>query len=422
MKTGDTVHLHLKDEEIEGILMPDSGDSYIVKLDSGYNISVKKKYVKKEEVISVSSKKTSDAKPVKHDPKLPDITILHTGGTMASKVDYETGAVYPSTSTEEILETIPALKKIANIKAEMVFQMFSEDFEPIHWTKLAEAIGAELKNRPKGIIIGMGTDTIEYVASAMAFALQGIDIPVIFTASQRSSDRPSTDASMNLICATEFIVKSDFRGVAVCLHDKQDDKECIVIEAHHVKKMHTSRRDTFRPINKRPIAKVSLDGKVTYMRKDYNKEGKGLDLKPGFSSKVGLFKAYPGMRKEELDWYAKNCEALLIEGYAFGQMPINKEDEHSEHHPELLNKLESMAKKMPVLMVSQRPYGHVNMNVYSTSRKLLDAGVIEGRMQSHVGYVKLSWLLANHKDVKAMLSKNICGEIPERIEEDTFLI
>ncbi|NOZ80476.1 MAG: Glu-tRNA(Gln) amidotransferase subunit GatD [DPANN group archaeon] len=423
MKPGDSVRLHLKDEVIEGILMPDQDDSYIVKLGSGYNISVKKQEVRKAEVVKGRASKEAKPRPVKKNPNLPDITILHTGGTIASKVDYETGAVSSQTTPEQIIESVPELARIANIRTETVFQMFSEDLEPVHWEMLAEAIAREVKNRPKGIIVGMGTDTIEYVSSALSFALQGIDIPVIILGSQRSSDRPSSDAAMNLTCAAHFIATTDFKGVGVCLHDTTEDKACLVIEGNHVKKMHTSRRDTFRPVNRRPIARVSPDGKVTYVRKDYNREAGGLDLRAKFSGRVALFKTYPGMRAGELDWAAKNAEGLVIEGYAFGQMPINDMDEHTRQHPELLKKVQAIAKKIPVMMVSQRPYGLTTMDVYSTGRLLLDAGVIEGKVLSHVGYVKLCWLLANHPDnARELISRNICGEIVERIEEDTFLI
>jgi glutamyl-tRNA(Gln) amidotransferase subunit D len=212
-------------------------------------------------------------------------------------------------------------------------------------------------------------------------------------------------------------------GVAVCMHENEDDNNCLIIEGNFVKKMHTSRRDTFRPVNRRPLAKVNSNGKIEYLRNDYTKASGKFELKNKFSNKVGLIKIYPGFRKEELDWYEKNCEGLIIEGYAFGQMPINKLDEHTVHHPALLEKVKEIAKKMPVAMVSQRPYGLSYMNVYSTGKDILDAGVIEAKVLPHVAYAKLCWALGQQKEeAKKLMQANVCGEILDRVEKNTFLI
>ncbi len=423
---GDKVRIITSEKEVEGILMPaEHTDSVVVKLKSGYNVGIKKENVKQLEVIEkYKEEKAAAGKPARN-PKLKNITILHTGGTIASKIDYKTGGVVSRFSAEELMSMFPELAGIANIETRMVFQMFTEDMEPEHWTILAKAVDDELKrSKPDGIIIGIGTDTLEYVAGALSFALQNIPIPVLFVGSQRSSDRPSTDARLNLMCAAQFIIQSKCRGVFVCMHENENDESCFIIESYHVKKMHTSRRDTFRPINRTALASVSAAGKIKFNRECKNPEGQ-YELKNRFSSKVCLVKIHPGFRHEQLDWYEKNCEGLVIEGYAFGQLPINDLDEYTRHHPKLLEKVRRIAEKMPVAVVSQRPYGLTFMNVYSTSRDLLNAGVIEAHTQSHVAYAKLCWLLGNVKDagkVREDMKRNINGEIVERTEKGTFLI
>jgi len=425
-KPGDKVEVTAEDGVFTGVFMPSENTNVVfIKLSSGYNIGIEKKKIKSIKVLEVFKENVKEKKAeLKENKNLPTISILHTGGTIASQVDYRTGAVVSRFSPEDLLSLVPEIKNISNIKTKKVFQMFSEDMETVHWSILAQNIADELKNNPKGIIVGIGTDTLEYVAAALTFALQNLPIPVLIVGSQRSSDRPSSDAGINLMCAAQFIAKSDFAGVAVCMHDNENDDNCLIIEGTFVKKMHTSRRDTFRPVNKKPIARVNPSGKIDYLRKDYTKEGK-LILNNKFSNKVGLIKIYPGFRKEELDWYEKNCDGLVIEGYAFGQMPINKLDDATANHPASLEKVKQMAKKMPVVMVSQRPYGLTYMNVYSTGKDLLDAGVIEAKLLSHVAYAKLCWILGHEKNInvaKKEMQSNITGEVIDRVESNTFLI
>jgi glutamyl-tRNA(Gln) amidotransferase subunit D len=426
-KAGDKVEIETVDSTFTGLVMPNENASTLfVKLSNGYNVGIDKKKIKSIEVLEgfKETKKESNVE-LKENKKLPTISILHTGGTIASQVDYRTGAVVSRFNPEDLLAMVPEIKDVANINTKKVFQMFSEDMEPAHWSILAQHIAEEIKNNPKGIIVGIGTDTMEYAAAALSFALQNLPVPVLLVGSQRSSDRPSSDTGMNLLYAAQFIAKTDFAGVAVCMHESENDDACFIIEGPFVKKMHTSRRDTFRPINKKPIARVFANGKIEYLRKDYTKPNGKLVLQNKFSPKVGLVKIYPGFRKEELDWYEKNCEGIVIEGYAFGQMPINKLDEHTAHHPLLLEKIRAIAKKIPVVVVAQRPYGLTFMNVYSTGKDLLDAGVIEAKTQSHVAYVKLAWVLGHHKtlgEVKREMQANIVGEILERVEEGTFLL
>lgn len=417
--------------EYRGIILEHTDEAapnvLILKLKSGYNVGVE---IREGDTLQLLENKQAPAeetqvhKPV--DTSKPAILVLHTGGTIASKVDYRTGGVVTRFSPEEILNLVPGLEEIATIKAQKVFQMWSEDLETIHWKMLADTIVDHVKKgNLKGIIVGIGTDTLEYVASALSFALQGIPIPVMVVGSQRSSDRPSTDASVNLLRAAQFILQSDYAGVAVCMHENESDGNCFIISGHQVKKMHTSRRDTFRPINTKPVARVLSNGTIEYLANYRNGAGKTFEPKTNFSGKVALVKVHPGFRHQQLDWCLKNCEGLVIEGYAFGQLPINEHDEHTKHHPELLAKMKKIAKKMPVVIVSQRPYGLTSMHVYSNSRDLLAAGVIEGKTQAHVALAKLSWALGQTQDkdaVREIMESNVCGEIVDRIENDTFLL
>ena len=425
INVGDRISVNGKNE---GILMPRiSGDRdiLILKLDNGYNIGIKPDLVKK---ISGVTKTKDKAWLIdkKHDPSKPTIVILHTGGTIASKLDYRTGAVNPAITDDELLAMYPELSEIANIQSRIVFQMFSEDMETAHWSAIAKKIESEISAGCDGVIVTHGTDTMYYTASAMSFALQNLPIPVIFVASQRSSDRPSSDAGINLMSAALFIAQGDFAGVGTCMHSSPSDEKCFILEANRCRKMHTSRRDTYRPINFKPLAEVEWEARtVKFLRGDYNKKDrkKKLQLKAKFSDKVGFLKIYPGFPQELVDVFSKKYEGLVLEGYAFGQLPINSLDKATEHHSKLLEKLSILAKKIPVIIVSQVPYGVMNMNVYSTSRDIVNAGVIPAYMQSYSAYVKLCWLLGNGiqlKEIREEFNKDLAGEVFSRQEVDEF--
>ena len=410
----------------EGRLMPrvnGDRDALVLKLDNGYNIGVKPGRLK----LMGRNLKAVD-KPLKAvataDRNKPTIAILHTGGTIASRLDYRTGAVEPVITDSELISMYPELTEIANIRSRVVFQAFSEDLEPVHWSMLAKNVHDEIKKGCDGVVITHGTDTMYYTASALSFALQNLDKPVILVASQRSSDRPSSDAGVNLTSAAYFIAESDYAGVGICMHKTPSDDKCWILEANKARKMHTSRRDTYRPVNSVPLAEVDWKaGSIRFLKSGYPKKSGKLQLKEKFSDKVGLVKVYPGFAPELLDVFARKYKGLVIEGYAFGQMPVNSFDKNTLHHAKMLEKLGKMSKRMPVVVASQLPYGVVNMNVYSTSRDLVKAGVIPAYMQAYAAYVKLSWLLGNRKkldDIRKTINEDVAGEIVTRQEIGEF--
>ncbi|MDP6547633.1 MAG: asparaginase domain-containing protein, partial [Candidatus Woesearchaeota archaeon] len=224
-KPGDRVKVVTSDEIKEGILMPNQEtDSVVIKLDNGYNVGIDKKKVKEVKIIEKYKEKEAKSKTeIKKDSKKPTITILHTGGTIASKVDYKSGAVYSSFNPEDLLEMFPELFKIANFDSKLIANMWSDDLRFKHFEIIAKAIEKEVKKGVDGIIIGMGTDNLAVASAALAFIIEETPIPILLVGAQRSSDRGSSDAAMNLICAAEFIAKTDFTGVAICMHENTGD-------------------------------------------------------------------------------------------------------------------------------------------------------------------------------------------------------
>src|SRR3989338_288878 len=328
IEIGDRVHIEKGKNSFEGVVMPNTGDPslLVVKLNNGYNIGLEIECIK---IKKLAQPKRQLPKKLKYeyDKSKKTILILHTGGTIASKIDYETGAVTPAITPEELVTSIPELSKIANIRVEIVFQMASDDIQSDHWIVLAKKIAQE-HERFDGIIITQGTDTIHYTSSALSFMLQNIPKPVIIVGSQRSSDRGSSDAAMNLLCAIQFIVSTDFKGVAVCMHANMDDDYCYVHSGLHVRKMHTSRRDAFRSIDIMPIAKVSCSGSVEFLS-NFRTKGEYKSL-PVFNKKVALIKIRPGLSYKELEFYEKSgYKGIVLEGTGLGHAPINSTDKYT---------------------------------------------------------------------------------------------
>ncbi len=304
---------------------------------------------------------------------------------------------------------MPELAGIANIRGREIERILSEDMKFSDYKKLAKEIENEINEGCDGIIVTHGTDTMHYTACALAFALEDLPVPVILVGSQRSSDRASSDGSMNLICAAQFLAKTDFGEVAVCMHASENDDYCFIHQACKVRKMHTSRRDAFKPVNSLPWVLVSPEGEIRFFTQDYRKKGTTeLKVRPNFEDKVALLKSYPDMEPAIIDFYTKNgYKGLVLEGTGLGHVPSY-----------LIESLEKFLKKGIVVMTSQCISGRINMNVYSTGRRLEELGVIQGGdILPETAYIKLAWLLGNYKDseeVKKLMGENLRGELSDR--------
>ena len=428
-KPGDKVKVVTKDEVVEGVLMPnEETDSIVIKLDNGYNVGIDKGKVKKIELIEKNREKEVKKGNVKINKNLPTISILHTGGTIASKVDYKTGGVVARFEPEELIGMFPELEKIANIKSRLISKMFSEDMRFAHYELMIKAIKEEIKEGIDGIILTHGTDTMTYTSAALAFALEGLPIPVIIVGAQRSSDRGSSDAGVNLVCAAEFIAKTDFSGVAICMHENMDDNTCVILPPCKTRKMHTSRRDAFKPVNDTIIARIDFENKkIEFVKKEYVKKDKkrALIVKDKFEEKVSILRCHPNMVPKQFEFY-ESYNGLVIEGTGLGQAPVGVPNKLCEIHKKNLIAINNLIEKGTlVVMTSQTIFGRVQMHVYSNAIDLVNVGVIPGEdMLSETAFIKLAWLLGNYKDkeeIKRLISTNLRGEINTRIGPDEFL-
>ena len=430
MPVGDYVKVKTAEEDIEGILMPEEKETVVLKLSTGYNIGINKKRVK--EIIVLKEKKDVKIPAPKIEQKegLPKISILQIGGTIASKVDYVTGGVSAFFQPEEILSRFPEIKNIASISSRLISNMFSEDMRFAHYNIIAKEIEKEIKKGCAGVILPHGTDTMAHTAAALSFMLENLPVPVILVGAQRSSDRGSTDAALNVLSAALFIVThKEFTDVAICMHETVDDKACLILPATKTRKMHSSRRDAFRAINTTPWARVDYNAKkVDFLRLGFAKKTtKALtitNIKENL--KIGIAYSHPNFSSQELLCY-EGYDGLIIMGTGLGHLPVDVVDEHTKEHGAVLEAARTLAKKGTIVaMATQAIFGKVDMNVYSSGRKQLEAGILGNYtdMTAETAFIKLAWLLSNYpKDkVRELYGKNLRGEISEKLEktDDTY--
>lgn len=415
IEPGDRVRISKKGKIFEGVLMPrtELGDDehLVVKLDSGYNMGFLVKGIKIELLSKGGRRKVTGKGELKEPSGKPRVTIIGTGGTIASKIDYKTGAVHPAFSVAELTRALPELTELANIKTKLLFNILSENMTPGHWRRIARECAGELNKGASGVVIAHGTDTLAYTSAALSFMLKNLYKPVVLVGSQRSSDRPSSDSAMNLLSAVKVAI-SPIGEVVVVMHGSPEDRYCLIHRGTRVRKMHSSRRDAFRSINTLPIGEVNEGIKYHQTYRERRDEKVTIDDK--LDEKVALVKMHPGFDKDLLRYYIDNYKGLVIEGTGLGHVPTY-----------LLDELRRGCSEMPIVMTTQTLYGRVDMKVYSTGRELLSMGVIPGGyMLPEVALVKLMYALGHTQElpkVRKIMLTDIAGELAETSSVHSFL-
>jgi len=410
ISVGDSVKI-LADLTYLGIIMPryeHSDDRHLVlKLKSGYNIGLEIEKIKKIEIISSPEKNIEKVESVEKNPSLPKILLLSTGGTIASKVDYRTGAVTPVLSAEELNSSVPELSKIANIDAEVLFSEYSENIMPEHWIKIAEKLKDHSASDYSGIIIAHGTDTMHYTSSFLSFALAGFPIPIALVGSQRSSDRASSDAALNLIGAIKFLIGCKTNGVYIVMHQDENDETVACHLGTRVRKNHTSKRGAFQTIGDDPAFIVVNDQVQRNTKYDFFKV-KEFQPRIKINTKVALVKYHPGYDPSLLEKIIEmNYSGIIFEGTGLGHIGKTMYE----------NVKKANEKGIFLGMTSQCIDGRVRMTVYESGRDLLNLGIISlENMIPEVALVKAMWALGNSntlEDMKQIMLQNIASEISD---------
>lgn len=395
-----------------GTLMPhhefSAPDVLILKMKSGYNVGVRITPDTNIQVLDKPVEGSRKEEEVEFRKGLPKLVLIGTGGTIASYVDYRTGAVHPALSTSDMINAVPEIREIANIDATVLFSIFSENMNVENWQKLAQEVADQLNNGADGVIIPHGTDTMGYTAAALSFMLGDVSKPVVLVGAQRSSDRPSSDASSNLMACARFCTKADRAGVYVVMHDTSGDDSFAVHVGSRVRKMHTSRRDAFHSINAAPIAHLDDKGKMEVFSDGPKVTGDKVVAKVDMERSCALLQYYPGMDPQLFEGVFMRCKGIVISGSGLGHV--------NENMIPLIKR--ACDNGTVVVMTSQCLNGRTNLNVYNTGRDILSAGAITVLdMLPETAYVKLMWVLANTSSVdeaKEMMKTPLAGEMSDR--------
>ncbi|MEE9323730.1 MAG: Glu-tRNA(Gln) amidotransferase subunit GatD [Candidatus Aenigmarchaeota archaeon] len=439
IRIGDRVLIEKSRKKYFGLFMPKpefgNPGTVVIKLDNGYNIGFDMKDSK------ISKAKTGEPKAVEEeaeyelgktrksllktnfDPKKPKVALLSTGGTIISRVDYRTGGVYAVENPKELLHNVPELAKIVNLKMSSPLNKMSEDFDHEDWQKLAKHAARELNSGKKGVIITHGTDILHYTSAALSFFLKNLHKPVVLVGAQRSSDRGSSDAGMNLVCASHAAI-SNIGEVGICMHGSMNDRFCYFIRGVKARKMHTTRRDAFQSVNEPPIAKIFPDGKIEVTNKNFKeRKDKKVVLDTKMDENVALLKVYPGSYPKVIDYHVKNgIKGFVLEATGMGHVPT---EVSKRPWTTVIKKYSEQG--IPFVVTSQTIYGRVNPYVYANLRKLfIESKAIPGEdMLSETAYVKLMWVLGKTKkseEIRKLMLTNYAGEITPRTKVNTFSV
>ncbi|MHA2249848.1 MAG: Glu-tRNA(Gln) amidotransferase subunit GatD [Candidatus Kariarchaeaceae archaeon] len=430
---GDRIQIIDDKRNIEGNLLAQNelGDpnTVLIKLDNGYNIGVSAdvstEIHKKEGSVELES---FQIRVPKQNEDLPEISLLATGGTIASRIDYQTGGVVMAMQPEEIFASLPELFDEVSFKSvKSLFNLGSEDMGSNQWKEIAENVATEVNEGAKGVVISHGTDTMAYTSAALSFMLENLNSPVVITGAQRSSDRGSFDGAINLISAARVAANADMASVMVCMHESTNDDACQLSRGTKVRKMHTSRRDAFRTINDLPLARISVDGQIEEINPDIPRRHDGeVIVRPNYEAKVALIKMYPGIDPEIVDWHIdRETRGIIIEGTGLGHVPTFPPK--GEEHRSLIPKIErAIEEGIFVGMTSQCLYGRVHPYVYRALRTNYQLGVtyLEDIIPE-TALIKLGWALGNSSsmdETKKLMQTNIAGEISTLSKFKEFMI
>jgi glutamyl-tRNA(Gln) amidotransferase subunit D len=407
-----------------GLILPRSETSdekhIVLKLDSGYNVGLRWDTI--EKLVQTGYREAHYKIPEQEfptNPELPRVKLLGTGGTIASRLDYRTGAVIPAFSPGELYGSVPELADICNLDTQKLFGVFSENMGPEQYLILAEKTAEAIGEGYAGVVIGHGTDTMHHTAAALSFMVQNPPVPIVMVGSQRSSDRPSSDAAQNLINATWAAAHGPIAEVMVCMFGPTSDRYNLLHRGTRVRKMHSSYRSTFRTLGDIPLATVEK-GTLTPLKDDWSprRDDRDVTLRAAFEERVTLTYYYPGMNADVIDAMVdRGYKGIVLAGTGLGH--VNRKTYPALEHARRAG--------VHVFMTLQTLWGFVQMHVYETGREILELGVVPlANMLPEVAYIKLGWALGLHPDdpaaVRELMTTTVAGEMTEREPHDGYLV
>lgn len=329
------------------------------------------------------------------------ILMMSTGGTLASS--HSENGLSPGLHSSEILSRIEGLTAGFEVDEEELFMLDSSNMQPEEWTLIAQRV-YERRLDYDGIVIIHGTDTLAYTASALSFALPGIEIPVVLTGSQVSIENPIADATENCRAALHMAA-SGCPGVYVAFNRK-------IILGTRASKVRTRSFDAFESIDHPYAARINSGGLVLnpevvqYVRSGLWGQA---ELRSRFCTDVFLLKLFPGISPGIFRQLVKmGVRGIYIEAFGIGGLPFERRN--------LIEAIrETVEAGVIVAVGSQCLYEGSDFTVYEVGRQALDCGVIEtGNMTTESAVTKLMWALGQYDEpekVREIMETNLLGEL-----------
>ena len=438
MPAGSNVRIRVStlvgERDFEGTVLPPAGEGLTtLKLVNGYNLSYPREDVLDIEFLGDAGEGVVQKdSQFEEDESLPEILLIHTGGTIASKVDYDTGAVTAKFEPNELLSSIPELGSIARIRVHMIGNMWSDDLRPRHWNRMIAASHEAFRDGYAGVVVTHGTDTMHISSAAMSYAWSGDGGRppgrIAFTGSQRSPDRGSSDAAENLISAVYWAAHgpevTGYRDSAVVvMHDGGSDGRCAVLPGCASRKSHSSKRGAFRSVNQEPVAYVALgaDGPRIEDDRSVVSEREVADGPILFDEGCSIHElvAGPHLSPGLLEAVIETApDAMVIRGTGLGHIPILDPLGDSPENGGVADALSAAVEKgIPVIVTAEAVHGPVNMNVYAKGRNQRSIGLIGHGSMCPPGsaVVKLHYLLSKGLDINGVREAweaDLVGENP----------
>ncbi len=322
------------------------------------------------------------------------VLLLHTGGTLGMTGE----PLEPDAYSQAVTDAVPELNELAEIDTRIVYNLDSSDIGPEHWTELAGQI-AQSYDDYDGFVVVHGTDTMSYTASALSFALEGLDKPVILTGAQRPLAALRTDARRNLADSVE-LATHDIPEVGICF-------DGILLRGCCSTKSNARDYRAFDSPGVAPLARLGVD----IDRGDHIRAPDGgFSPDPRFDDHVIAVHVTPGFQPRLLQASLESEDhphGIVLAAFGAGTVPTERRS--------LVPVVEqAMERGIEVLVITQA-YGHVDLSLYQNSRQLAEAGAISGRRMTVESAVpKLMHALAIHPDREsrqAYLERNVAGEL-----------
>jgi L-asparaginase type I len=327
----------------------------------------------------------------------PKIIALTTGGTIGHR-SRQDGVAILNFDPKQLMSDI-GLSDI-DIEFKEILRKGSMSIVPGDWQLIAAAVAEAVARQPRGVVILHGTDTMHYTASALAFMLRNLNVPVVITGSMIPGGDSGSDALANLRDAVVVAAEADFAEVCVVFSADMERTKGVIIRGCRARKMHSHAIDAFASINAPPIGTIAGRTIVRSSLEVRPRTASALTLATDLDTNVVLAKATPNLAPEALDRFLRGASGVVLEGTGVGHI-----------RAELQRVIAGFNR--PAVITTQTVYGGERLGSYEVDRDVLAIpNIIQaGDMSSETALVKLMWALKQGGDVKSIMQTNTAGEI-----------